>query len=54
MMLSGFVYYDYKLSPGPYAPSICLKNEGSLARDELRYPRIIKTLMYILGSDNKA
>jgi hypothetical protein len=38
---------DSKPSPTPYDPSVTLRKNKKIARDQLRYSRIIGSLMYL-------
>nr|CCI55462.1 PH01B001E05.18 [Phyllostachys edulis] len=46
-VLSRFGYSEYKPSPTPYDPSVLLRKNRRIARDQLRYYQIIGSLMYL-------
>src|SRR6185312_11960267 len=48
-VLSRFDYIDSKPSPTPYDPSVMLRKNRKIAKDQLRYSQMIGSLMY-LGS----
>jgi hypothetical protein len=45
-VLSSFSYKDNKTSPAPYDPSLILRKNKRIGRDQLRYSQIIGSLMY--------
>lgn len=49
-VLSRFGYLDSKPSPTPYDPSVILRKNKRLARDQLRYSQIIGSLMYLASA----
>jgi hypothetical protein len=46
-VLSRFGFMDSKPSPTPYDPSVTLRKNKKIARDQLRYSQIIGSLMYL-------
>jgi hypothetical protein len=46
-VLSSFSYKDNKTSPMPYDPSLILRKNKRIGRDQLRYSQIIGSLMYL-------
>ena len=46
-ILSHFSYVDSKPSPTPYDPSVILRKNKKIAKDQLRYSQIIGSLMYL-------
>ena len=46
-VLSHFDYIDSKPSPTPYDPSVMLRKNRKIAKDQLRYSQIICSLMYL-------
>jgi hypothetical protein len=46
-VLSRFGFMDSKSSPTPYDPSVTLRKNKKIARDQLRYSQIISSLMYL-------
>ena len=49
-VLSRFDYIDSKLSPTPYDPSVMLRKNRKIAKDQLRYSQIIGSLMYLASA----
>ena len=49
-VLSRFGYSDCKPSPTPYDPSVLLRKNRRIARDQLRYSQIIGSLMYLASA----
>src|ERR1041384_7622313 len=49
-VLSRFGYIDCKPSPTPYDPSVLLRKNKHIARDQLRYSQIIGSLMYLASA----
>jgi hypothetical protein len=49
-ILSRFGFMDSKPSSTPYDPSVTLRNNKKIARDQLRYSQIIGSLMYIAST----
>ena len=49
-VLSRFGYSDSKPSPTPYDPSVILRKNKKLAKDQLRYSQIIGSLMYLASA----
>ena len=49
-VLSHFGFSDYQPAPTPYAPSVLLKKNQRIARDQLRYSQIISSLMYLASA----
>ena len=49
-ILDRFGFSDCKPSPTPYDPSVLLKKNKRIARDQLRYSQIIGSLMYLAGA----
>nr|CAE03674.1 OSJNBa0042N22.18 [Oryza sativa Japonica Group]CAE76045.1 B1248C03.4 [Oryza sativa Japonica Group] len=49
-VLSRFGYSDYKLALTPYDPSVLLRKNRRIARDQLRYSQIIGSLMYLASA----
>src|SRR6185312_9477723 len=48
--LSHFDYIDKKPSPTPYDPSVMLRKNRKIAKDQLRYSQIIGSLMYLASA----
>jgi hypothetical protein len=49
-ILSRFGYSDCKSSPTPYDPSVLIRKNRRIARDQLRYSQIIGSLMYLASA----
>jgi hypothetical protein len=49
-VLSRFGYSDCKPAPTPYDPSMLLRKNRRIARDQLRYSQIIGSLMYLASA----
>jgi hypothetical protein len=49
-VLSQFGFIDSKPSPTPYDPSVTLRKNKKIARDQLRYCQIIDSLMYLASA----
>ena len=49
-VLSRFGYSDYTPAPTPYDPSVLLRKNHRIARDQLRYSQIISSLMYLASA----
>jgi Reverse transcriptase (RNA-dependent DNA polymerase). len=49
-VLSRFGYNDCKAAPTPYDPSVLLRKNRRIARDQLRYSQIISSLMYLASA----
>nr|ABB47331.1 retrotransposon protein, putative, Ty1-copia subclass [Oryza sativa Japonica Group] len=49
-VLSRFGYSDCKAAPTPYDPSVLLRKNRRIARDQLRYSQIIGSLMYLASA----
>jgi hypothetical protein len=49
-VLSHFGFIDSKPSPTPYDPSVTLRKNKKIARDQLRYSQIIGSLMYLASA----
>jgi hypothetical protein len=49
-VLSRFGFMDSKPSPTPYDPSVTLKKNQKIARDQLIYSQIIGSLMYLAST----
>jgi hypothetical protein len=49
-VLSQFGFIDSKSSPTPYDPSVTLRKNKKIARDQLRYSQIIGSLMYLVST----
>ena len=49
-VLSRFGFMDSKPSPTPYDPSVTLRKNKTIARDQLRYSHIIDSLMYLTSA----
>ncbi|KAK1644742.1 hypothetical protein QYE76_062547 [Lolium multiflorum] len=49
-ILSRFGYSDCKSSPTPCDPSVIIRKNKRIARDQLRYSRIIGSLMYLASA----
>nr|CAE02382.2 OSJNBb0080H08.8 [Oryza sativa Japonica Group] len=49
-ILSCFGYSDCKPAPTPYDPSVLLRKNRRIARDQLRYSQIIGSLMYLANA----
>jgi hypothetical protein len=45
-VLNRFGYYDCAPAPTPYDPSVILRKNRIISRDQLRYSQIIGSLMY--------
>jgi hypothetical protein len=50
-VLSRFGYVDNKPSPTPYDPSVMLRKNRKIAKDQLRYSQIIGSLMYLVRNE---
>ena len=46
-ILCRFGYSDCQSAPTPYDPSVLLRKNRRIARDELRFSQIISSLMYL-------
>ena len=44
------IYVDSKSSPTPYNPSVILRKNKKIAKDQLRYSQIIGSLMYLASA----
>ena len=44
------IYVDSKPSPTPYDPSVILRKNKKIAKDQLRYSQIIGSLMYLASA----
>jgi hypothetical protein len=49
-VLSRFSYKDSKHSPTPYDPSLVLRKNKRIGRDQLRYSQMIGSLMYLASA----
>jgi hypothetical protein len=49
-VLSRFGYSECSLAPTPYDPSVSLRKNQRIARDQLRYSQIIGSLMYLAST----
>jgi hypothetical protein len=49
-VLSRFGYMGSKPSPTPYDPSVILRKNKKIAKDQLRYSQIIGSLMYLASA----
>jgi hypothetical protein len=49
-VLSHFGYKDSKPSPTPYYPSLILRKNKRISRDQLRYSQMIGSLMYLASA----
>nr|AAL83349.1 Putative gag-pol polyprotein [Oryza sativa Japonica Group]AAP51927.1 retrotransposon protein, putative, Ty1-copia subclass [Oryza sativa Japonica Group] len=49
-VLSRFGYSDCKPAPTPYDPSVLLRKNRRIVRDQLRYSQIIGSLMYLASA----
>ena len=49
-VLSHFGYSDYTPSPTLYGPSVLLRKNRRITRDQLRYSQIIGSLMYLASA----
>ncbi|KAK3124837.1 hypothetical protein QOZ80_7BG0594330 [Eleusine coracana subsp. coracana] len=49
-LLNHFGYKDSKSSPTPYDPSLILRKNKRIGRDQLRYSQIIGSLMYLASA----
>jgi hypothetical protein len=49
-ILSLFEYSDCKSAPTPYDPSVILRKNRRITRDQLRYSQIIGLLMYLAST----
>ena len=49
-ILSHFGYVDSKRSPTPYNPSVILRQNKKIAKDQLRYSQMIGSLMYLASA----
>ena len=49
-VLSHFGFSDCALAPTPYDPSVLLRKNRRIARDQLRYSQIIGSLMYLASA----
>jgi hypothetical protein len=49
-VLSRFGFMDNKPTPTPYDPSVTLRKNKKIARDQLRYSQIIGSLMYLAST----
>jgi hypothetical protein len=49
-ILSHFGYKDNKPSPTPYDPSLILRKNKRIGRDQFRYSHIIESLMYLTSA----
>jgi hypothetical protein len=47
MVLSRFSFMDSKPSPTPYDPSVTLRKDKKISRDQLKYSQIIGSLIYL-------
>ena len=50
MVLSWFGFMDSKPSPTPYDPSVTLRKNKKIARDQLKYSKIIGSLIYLASA----
>ena len=49
-VLSRFGFSDCEPAPTPYGPSVLLRKNRRIARDQLRYSQIIGSLMYLASA----
>jgi hypothetical protein len=49
-VLSRFGFNDYDPAPTPYDPSVLLRKNRRIARDQLTYSQIIGSLMYLASA----
>jgi hypothetical protein len=49
-VLNCFGYNDCALAPTPYDPSVILRKNHRISRDQLRYSQIIGSLMYLASA----
>jgi hypothetical protein len=49
-VLSRFCYKDSKPSPIPYDPSLILRKNKRIGRDQLRYSQVIGSLIYLASA----
>jgi hypothetical protein len=49
-MLNRFGYKDSKSTPTPYDPSLILRKNRRIGRDQLRYSQMIGSLMYLASA----
>ena len=49
-VLSRFGFSDYHPAPTPYDPSVLLRKNRRIARDQLTYSQIIGSLMYLASA----
>ena len=49
-MLNCFGYSDCTSAPTPYDPSVLLRKNWKIARDQLKYSQIIGSLMYLASA----
>ena len=49
-ILNRFGYSDCKYAPMPYDPSVMLRKNQRITRDQLRYSQIIGSLMYLASA----
>jgi hypothetical protein len=49
-VLSRFGFSDCQLAPTPYGPSVLLRKNQRIERDQLRYSQIIGSLMYLASA----
>jgi hypothetical protein len=49
-VLSRFGYKDSKPSPTPYDPSLVLRKNKGISRDQLRYSQMIESLIYLVSA----
>jgi hypothetical protein len=49
-VLSHFEFSDCQTAPTPYDPSVLLRKNRRIARDQLRYSQIIGSLMYLASA----
>ena len=49
-ILSRFGYVDSKPSPTPYDPSVILRKNKKIAKDQLRYSQMIGLLIYLASA----
>jgi hypothetical protein len=49
-VLSHFRFSDYQPTPTPYDPSMLLRKNQRIARDQLRYSQIIGSLMHLASA----
>jgi hypothetical protein len=49
-VLNRFRYYDCAPAPTPYDPSVILRKNRKISRDQLRYSQIIGSLMYLAST----